>query len=79
MEKLIGLLKSRKFWAALVGLAVIVIKEFEPDFPLEEEQITNIVFVIAAYIVGTAIEDGRSSFALMVSDKDLQEEHEQAA
>lgn len=56
-SKLIYLLKSRKFWAALVGLALIVLRAFKPDFPLDEEAVTNLVYVLIAYILGTAIED----------------------
>ena len=60
MEKLKFILKSRKFWAAIVGLVVVVIKTFRPDFPLNESQISDLVYVLAAYILGVALEDGLS-------------------
>jgi hypothetical protein len=60
MEKIKLLLGSRKFWAALIGLALIIIKAFRPDFPLAEEQLTAVVYVLVAYILGTGIEDGFS-------------------
>jgi hypothetical protein len=55
MQKIYELLASRKFWAALVGLGIIILKAFRPDFPISEEEITNLVAVLAAYILGTAI------------------------
>ena len=60
MSKLKALLASRKFWAALIGLCLIVLKVFRPDFPLAEEQLTNVVYVLVAYILGTGLEDGLS-------------------
>jgi uncharacterized membrane protein YdjX (TVP38/TMEM64 family) len=56
-EKLKALLSSRKFWASVLGLAILIIKAFRPDFPITEDQMTSIVVVIVAYIFGTAIED----------------------
>ncbi len=58
MSKFKQLLASRKFWAALIGLALIITKAFKPDFPLEQEQLTAIVYTLVAYILGTGIEDG---------------------
>ena len=58
MEKFKQLLGSRKFWAAVIGLGLIIIKTFNPDFPLAEEQLTAVVWVLVAYILGTGIEDG---------------------
>ena len=60
MEKLKLLLGSRKFWAALIGLALVIVKAFRPDFPLAEDQLTDVVYVLVAYILGTGIEDGLS-------------------
>lgn len=62
LKKLKNLLASRKFWAALIGLILLVIKAFKPDIPVTEEQATSIVYILMAYILGTAIEDnGRSA------------------
>jgi len=60
MHKLKMLLASRKFWAALIGLALVIVKAFRPDFPLAEDQLTAVVYVLVAYILGTGIEDGLS-------------------
>ena len=60
MNKFKLLLGSRKFWAAVIGLALIIVKVFKPDFPLEADQLTGIVYVLVAYILGTGIEDGLS-------------------
>lgn len=60
MEKFKQLLGSRKFWASMIGLVLIVVKAFDPEFPLVEEQLTAIVWVLVAYILGTGIEDGLS-------------------
>lgn len=60
MSKLKQLLSSRKFYAALIGLALVIVKTWRPDFPLIEEDLTSIVYVLVAYILGTGIEDGLS-------------------
>lgn len=60
MEKVKQLLGSRKFWAALIGLVLVIVKAWQPEFPLGEEQLTGVVYVLVAYIVGTGIEDGLS-------------------
>ena len=64
MLKLKFLLTSRKFWAAVIGLLLIIVKPFWPDFPLDAdsivEPVVNIIavaVVIASYIMGTAVED----------------------
>ena len=57
MEKLLGLFKSRKFWAAVVGVVFVFISEFVPEFPLDQEQVLNVVMLFVAYILGVAIDD----------------------
>lgn len=56
MEKLIRLLKSRKFWASVVALSVIVLKIYRPDIEVSEQQITDMITVFVAFIIGTALE-----------------------
>lgn len=58
MSKFKQLLGSRKFWAALIGLVLGIVKVWRPDFPLAEEQLTAVIYVLVAYILGTGIEDG---------------------
>jgi len=70
MEKFLFLLKSRKFWAAMVALVLIVVKAYDPDFPLEEEMMTNVIWIVVAYIVGTGIEDSGALRFPVVEDED---------
>lgn len=58
MEKFKLLSKSRKFWASIVALVMVILTAYVPDFPITEEQIFNIVIVLVGYILGTALEDG---------------------
>ncbi|MHC1773508.1 MAG: hypothetical protein AB9907_17570 [Flexilinea sp.] len=56
----ITILKSRKFWAAIVGLAFSILAVVAPDFPVSEEAVSNGVGIVMAYILGVALEDGLS-------------------
>lgn len=56
-SRLAGLLSSRKFWAAAVGTVFTVLQALWPDFPLQPEQVTEVVVLLSAYILGTAVED----------------------
>ena len=57
MSKWQMLIRSRKFWAAVVGFVMMFIKEFVPNFPFDEMQVEQMVWLLVAYIVGTGIED----------------------
>lgn len=49
---------SRKFWAALIGLALIVVGVFAPDYQIDQEAAIGFVIIIASYIVGVAVDPG---------------------
>ena len=53
-----NLLKSRKFWAAVVGVAYSVIYAVWPDFPIPEESVIGVVVTLVSYILSVALEDG---------------------
>jgi len=41
-----------------VGLVVVLVKNWQPDFPLDADLISNMITLIMAYILGVAVEDG---------------------
>ena len=53
--KLAQLLKSRKFWAAIVGFVFLVLGDRSG---IDQTQLTEAIAIIVAYILGTALEDG---------------------
>ena len=56
--------KSRKFWAAVAGVVAVVVEAVFPNFPLTGDQIGSIILVLAAYILGTALEDGAKAIRM---------------
>lgn len=59
MEKILGVLKSRKFWASVVGVLVSVgLLSFGPGSG--EDQFVEAILVVVstvAYVIGVAVED----------------------
>ena len=53
-----SLLKSRKFWAAVVGIVYSMIYLVWPEFPISEESVSGVVITVVSYILGVALEDG---------------------
>jgi hypothetical protein len=48
------LFKSKRFWAAVASLAVVLLKDVM-KFPLSETQLTEILMVVSAWIVGDSL------------------------
>jgi hypothetical protein len=46
------LFKSKRFWAAAATIAVVVLKD---RLPLSEDQIQELVWLVAAWIVGDSV------------------------
>lgn len=54
--KFYTLIHSRKFWAAVIGVLVVVLRQLFPDLTLSDTEIASLVSVIAAFIIGTGLE-----------------------
>jgi hypothetical protein len=54
-DKLLYLLKSRKFWATIVAIVILLLGE---RAGVNQTQLAEAVFAIVAYVIGTALEDG---------------------
>lgn len=57
ISKFWSIFRSRKFWAALIGTLFVFMEEYLPAFPLSADQVTNVVYMLVAYIIGVAIDD----------------------
>jgi len=47
-----SMIKSRRFWASVASIAVVVLKD---KLPLTEDQITGLIMAIGAWIVGESL------------------------
>ena len=79
-----SLLKSRKFWAAVVGVIYSMIYLIWPDFPIPEESVIGVVGTVVSYILGVALEDGLSKqnnvdFRKFAEKKENDDEYDQKA
>jgi len=64
-----SLLSQRSFWAALIGLVVIVVAAFLPGFALDTEHMAGLAVVVVSYIVGYAINPAGESLAGMLTSR----------
>jgi len=52
------LFTSRKFWATLFTLLVILIATVSPGFDLDADQAAGFTIIIVSYIIGVAVDPG---------------------
>lgn len=58
MAILKNLVTSRKFWALILGIAVMIIAQFMPNFQLDTEAGAALAVVVCSYIVNVAVDPG---------------------
>lgn len=63
------LLQSRKFWAAIIALVVIIISAFLPSFGLDADQAAGYAIIIVAYIIGVAVDPGPGGWRGVVQSR----------
>ena len=71
MEGILSLLKSRKFWLAMVGVIQTVIFNFIPDFPEAVWQTINalLLALIATYALEDAAAKRSDTYIIDESEK----------
>ncbi len=52
MNKILSLFESRRFWAAVAGVAVVILSD---TLGMSQEQATKIVALLGAWIVGDSL------------------------
>lgn len=63
MSKLMRTIQSRKFWAALIGLVLILVTTWRQEPYPTEAVVTAIMGVVGAYVGAVAWEDGKHAEA----------------
>lgn len=57
-------LQSRKLWAAIVGLVLVVVNSLLNNEQIDPDAVTNAIMgIVAAYMASTAWEDGQKARA----------------
>lgn len=62
-NKFVWVLQSRKFWAALIGLVLILVTTWGQDPYPTDAVVTAIMGVVGAYVAAVAWEDGKHAEA----------------
>ena len=56
MDKLKGLVKSRRFWASAVGLVAVVASDAF-GVELNQEQLLGVVTIVVAWVIGDTVRE----------------------
>jgi uncharacterized membrane protein len=43
---------SRKFWAALIGIVFVIVKAYNPGFPVNADQLTQLIVILVGISLG---------------------------
>lgn len=63
-NKILWVLQSRKFWAAVIGFVSILWVSYQSGAQLDPDTVINAILgIVAAYIAATAWEDGKQAEA----------------
>lgn len=52
------ILTSRKFWASILMLVVVILQQFIPGFKLDVEHSAGLLMIVLPYIIGVAADPG---------------------
>ncbi len=52
------LLTSRKFWAAIITIIVLIVSSIIPGFDLEADTAAGFVIIMVSYMIGVAVDPG---------------------
>jgi hypothetical protein len=57
MVKVKAVLTSRKFWATVLAVGVVIAKTYDPSL-MSDPAMLSIVGALSAYVVGTGLDNG---------------------
>ncbi|MBU2177490.1 MAG: hypothetical protein KJ556_20550 [Gammaproteobacteria bacterium] len=60
-----ALLQDKKFWAALVGLVMVVVSAVNPEFKLDEAALVAAIVMFISYVLSVGIDPGDPSVGVL--------------